>query len=63
VAIERTAQQQAKFQADLARIRKVLELRATTEYSPDCPACLRGRVHTQAEHDRVLGRVYETSRA
>ncbi len=32
------------------------------EYHPDCPACLRGRPHSQAEHDAKLHRVYAASR-
>jgi hypothetical protein len=32
-------------------------------YHPDCPACLRGRPHSQAEHEEKLWHVYEGSRA
>jgi len=37
--------------------------RNTAEYHPDCPSCLRGRPHTQSEHDAALRRVYASSRA
>jgi hypothetical protein len=31
-------------------------------YHPDCPACLRGRPHTQSEHEKSLDRVHAASR-
>jgi hypothetical protein len=34
----------------------------TTEYDPDCPACLRGLRHTNAQHEEKLRRVLEASR-
>ena len=30
-------------------------------YHPDCPACLRGRPHTQTEHEAKLRQVYAAS--
>ena len=30
-------------------------------YHPDCPACLRGRPHSQSEHEAKLRRVYAAS--
>ena len=30
-------------------------------YHADCPACLRGRPHSQSEHEGKLRRVYEAS--
>ena len=35
---------------------------ASCDYSADCPACLRGRAHGQAEHDAILARVYAANR-
>lgn len=29
-------------------------------YHPDCPACLRGLMHSQAQHEENLRRVYAT---
>jgi|WetSurMetagenome_2_1015567.scaffolds.fasta_scaffold01336_6 hypothetical protein len=41
----------------------IADQQATTDYSADCPACLRGRQHTQQEHEVALARVYAASRA
>jgi len=30
-------------------------------YSPDCPACLRHRPHTDTEHEAALARVFSNS--
>lgn len=35
---------------------RVIDQQATTDYSPDCPACLRGRQHTQSQHDAAVVR-------
>lgn len=38
--------------------RRVDEVIPAAEYSPDCPACLRGRLHSQGEHESALVRVH-----
>ena len=38
-------------------------VRVTDIYSPDCPACLRGRDHTVIQHELQVLRVLEASRA
>jgi hypothetical protein len=30
-------------------------------HSPDCPACLHGRIHSDIEHEQALKRNYEAS--
>lgn len=42
--------------------RNVEEVEETPDYDPDCPACLRHRRHSEAEHMAALRRVYEASR-
>ena len=47
---KRAAKRMGDACGDPSRYR-VVDQQATTEYSADCPACLRGAQHTQMEHD------------
>ena len=37
------------------------ELDRPADYDADCPSCLRGRPHSERQHERILLRVWECS--
>ncbi len=54
---ERSADYLEALMADFDRCSREYDAALTDRYDAACPACRRGRKHTNAEHDQALAKV------